>query len=286
MENNQLDKFSALWLSHSSISDFLKCPRLYYLHNKYKDIKTNHKISLITPALTLGKVVHLVIESLSEVPSEERFSRSPLIKFENEWKKVSGQIGGFDNPDQEYEFKQRGSKMIQTIIDDPKFLSKKAIKLKSSIGLPNYWFSQENNVILCGKIDWIEYLPKSDTVHIVDFKTGKFEEGSESLQLPIYYLLAKNLQSRSITKASYWYLDNSKGIVEKKLPDEKDAIGKIEKIADRISLAVKLGHFKCPTNGCRHCYPYERLIKGEGKWVGVSEYNQDTYTLKTPKPEV
>src|ERR1035437_4279352 len=33
------DKFNAVWVSHSSIGDFLKCPRLYYLHNVYKNDK-------------------------------------------------------------------------------------------------------------------------------------------------------------------------------------------------------------------------------------------------------
>lgn len=90
----QKDKFKATWLSHSSIGDFLKCPRLYYLHNVYKDLRTNHKITITNAALTLGQVVHSVIESLSEIPVEDRFSVSPLIKFENDWKKVTGQTGG------------------------------------------------------------------------------------------------------------------------------------------------------------------------------------------------
>lgn len=282
--DSERDKYSALWLSHSTISDYLKCPRFYFLHNKYKDLKTNRKIAIITPPLSLGQVVHSVVESLSEISTEDRFSVSPLIKFEEEWKKISGETGGFENEEQETTYKKRGRSMVQKIIDDPKFLTNKTIKLKSKIGLPNYWFSESDNIILCGKIDWIEYLPETDSIHIIDFKTGKFEEDNESLQLPIYYLLAKNLQSRKISKASYWYLDNGKGVVEKKLPDEEDAIKKISKIAERISLALKLDHFKCPTDGCKYCYPYERLLNGDGKWVGVSQYNQDIYILKKPHP--
>lgn len=286
MDNTEKDKYKAIWLSHSTISDFLKCPRLYYLHNKYKDLRTNHKIAIISAPLTLGQVVHGVIESLSEIPSEERFSISPLVKFEEAWKKVSGEAGGFENIDQENEYKNKGIEMIKTIMENPGPILNKAIKLKSENGLPNYWFSQDDNILLCGKIDWIEYIPETDSVHLIDFKTGKFEEDEESLQMPIYYLLTKNLQNRKITKASYWYLNNGKGIVEKKLPDETEAIEKIKKIADRISLAIKLHHYKCPDNGCKHCYPYERILKGEGKWVGTSEYNQDIYILKKPVPAI
>lgn len=278
------DKYNATWLSHSSINDFLKCPRLYYLHNKYKDLRTNHKVAIITPPLTLGQVVHSVIESLSEIPTEERFTVSPIEKFQTAWKKVSGAVGGFETAEQENIYRQRGLDMINTIIDSPGPLLNKAIKLKSENNLSSYWFS--DNIILCGKVDWIEYLPKSDSIHIIDFKTGKYEEEEGSLQLPIYYLLTKNLQKRKIKKASYWYLDNKKGMVEKQLPNEDEAIEKISKIGERISLAAKLNHFKCQSNGCRHCYPYERILKGDGKWVGISEYNQDIYVLKKPTPEI
>src|SRR3990167_11317573 len=61
------DKFSAVWISHSSIGDYLKCPRAYYLKNVYRDPKTNHKITLMQPSLALGQIVHEVIESLSRL---------------------------------------------------------------------------------------------------------------------------------------------------------------------------------------------------------------------------
>jgi len=277
-------KFKALWLSHSSISDFLKCPRLYYLRNIYKDLRTNHKIAVTNPPLTLGQVVHSVIESLSEIRVDERFRTSPLIKFEEYWQINSGEKGGFETRDQEISYKEKGLRMIQNIINKPGPIAKKAVKVRSENGLPYYWFSENENVILCGKIDWLEYLPKTDSVHIIDFKTGRIEEGEESLQLPIYFLLAKNLQKRKVEKVSYWYLQSDKGLVEKKLPDEKDAIEKINKIASRISLARKLNHFKCPTGGCKHCYPFERILKNEGKWVGTDEYNHDVYVLKKLVP--
>ena len=59
------DKYTAYWVSHSSINDFLKCPRAYFLKNVYKDPKTGRKIKLISPPLALGQAVHEVVESLS-----------------------------------------------------------------------------------------------------------------------------------------------------------------------------------------------------------------------------
>ncbi|KKQ37796.1 MAG: hypothetical protein US54_C0025G0014, partial [Candidatus Roizmanbacteria bacterium GW2011_GWA2_37_7] len=43
------DKFSAVWVSHTSISDFLQCPYAYYLKHVYKDPKTGHKMKIMSP---------------------------------------------------------------------------------------------------------------------------------------------------------------------------------------------------------------------------------------------
>ena len=49
MDDQKKDKFKATWLSHSSIADFLKCPRLYYLRNIYKNPRAGHKITVLLP---------------------------------------------------------------------------------------------------------------------------------------------------------------------------------------------------------------------------------------------
>ena len=56
------DSFTAVWVSHSSIGDYLKCPRAYYLKNIYKDPKNKKKIGIVNPALSLGSAVHEVVE--------------------------------------------------------------------------------------------------------------------------------------------------------------------------------------------------------------------------------
>ena len=206
MEVNNKDKFKALWLSHSSIGDYLKCPRLYFLRNVYKDPISGHKFTVMAPPLALGQAVHEVVESLSVLPTEERLKNSLQKKFEYAWKKVEGEKGGFKNREQELEYIDRGLKMLKNLEDNPGPILMKALKLKSEDGLPYYWFSEDENIILCGKIDWIEYLEANNSIHIIDFKTGRYVEDDTSLQLPIYLLLAKNLQTREISKSSYCYL--------------------------------------------------------------------------------
>jgi RecB family exonuclease len=86
-----MDKFSAVWLSHSSIGSFKHCPRAYYLSTIYRDPRTGHKISIVTPSMALGSAVHTVLESLSVIPTEARFDISLIERFQIAWQKVSGQ---------------------------------------------------------------------------------------------------------------------------------------------------------------------------------------------------
>ena len=273
------DKYSATWVSHSSISDFLKCPRAYYLRNVYKDPKTGHKMTVMTPPLALGQAVHEVIESLANLPASERFSISLVKKLDPVWLKITGKRGGFKNYTIESEYKDRAVSMLKSLQENPGPLLDKAIKIKSSMGLPNFWLSEEENIILCGKIDWLRYVEESDSVQIIDFKTGKNEEKAESLQLPIYLLIGNNTQSKKISGASYWYLDLGSKIVDKELPDEKESFDKVFSVAKKIKEARAREEFVCPRGGCNSCRPLERVLAGEAESVGVSDTRQDIYIL-------
>jgi len=272
------DKYSAVWVSYSSISDWLKCPKAYYYKNLYKDPKTGHKVSIISPPLALGQAVHEVVESLSVLPVEKRFEISLLEKFNQVWRKISGKKGGFANKTIENEYKERGKEMLARVEKNPGPLKKLAVKIQME--LPYYWLSEKDNIILCGKIDWLEYLKEKDGVHIIDFKTGKTVEKEDSLQLPIYYLLVSNTQKRPVIKASYWYVNQNNKPAEQKLSDIDKAKKNILKIAKEIKLARQLNRFKCPTNGCRECKRMEKIINGEGEFIGTDQIGRDIYILE------
>ncbi len=277
------DKYSAVWVSHSSINDFLTCPRAYYLKNIYKDPKTGHKVKIMNPYLALGQAVHQVVESLSVLPIEKRFSEPLVEKFANSWEKISGKKGGFTDATQENRFKQRGKLMLKMVKENPGPLVKLAIKIKKD--LPWFWLSEKDNIILCGKVDWLEYLPDSNSVHIIDFKTSQSDEKPNSLQLPIYHLLVHHCQERKVEKASYWYLERGPQLTEKPLPDLDQSRESILKIAKKIKLARQLEKFDCPDNGCFACQPMEEILKGNGEFIGVDEIKRDTYILVKPPEE-
>lgn len=271
------DKYSAVWVSHSTISDFLKCPRLYYLRNVYKDPKTGHKITIMTPPLALGQAVHEVVEGLSTLPVEERLAVPLAGKLEIAWEKVAGKKGGFKSENEEDEYKKRGLAMLERVEENPGPILQKAVKIKQD--LPHYYLSEEENIILCGKIDWLRWVEKDDSVRIIDFKTGKNQEPETSLQLPIYLLLASNTQKRPVSGVSYWYLASDDLPVSQPLPDMAEAAGKILEIAKRIKLGRQINHLKCSRGGCFACRDFERVLTGEGELVGESQYRQDIYIL-------
>lgn len=273
------DKYSAVWVSHSSISDFQQCPRAYYLKNIYKNPKSGNKIQIMSPALALGQAVHEVVESLSNIPTDKRLKESLLEKFNVVWKKVSGKNGGFLDQETEQKFKQRGENMLRRVIENPGPITQLTVKIKED--LPHYWLSEDEGIILCGKIDWLQYLPDTDSVHIIDFKTSKSKEKGKSLQLPIYLLLVGNTQKRKVEKLSYWYLGMENEPEEIALPDQKESHDKVLKVAKEMKLARKLNRFRCPEGekGCWSCKPFEQIISDKAEFVGIGGYKRDIFIL-------
>jgi len=279
------DKYTAVWVSHTSISDWLKCPRAYFLKNVYRDPVTKHKIKMMSPALALGQSVHEVLESLSQLPRGSRFSEPLPVKFERAWEKIKGERGGFTNDETEYGYKKRGLEMLARVYNYPGPINNLSVKIQ--MDLPYYWLSEEDNIILCGKVDWLEYLPETDSVHIIDFKTGKIQEEESSLQLPIYSLLVNHCQKRRTSKASYWYLAENDDLTEKQIPDLGESEKKILEIAQQMKVAQQINRFKCLNGeeGCFACKPFEAILNKEAKLVGQDEYGADVYILDRVESE-
>ncbi|KKP43253.1 MAG: hypothetical protein UR31_C0009G0008 [Parcubacteria group bacterium GW2011_GWA2_33_14] len=268
------DKYSAVWVSHSSIGDFLKCPRAYFLHNMYKNEK-GRKINVVNQHLSLGTAVHETLEGLLNYKAEERFLKPLIETFEQNWAKVSGKVGGFKGIEEEMEAKNRAKKMIERVDQYRGPLEKKAVKLKEHANNmpPNFYLSEQDNIILSGKIDWLQYVPEDDSVKVIDFKTGKNDEDKDSLQLPIYALLLNALQKRKVSGAAYWYIDRNNEPTEVLLPEISSAKERVLAAALKVKQAREAGVFQCPrkAQGCFACKPFEKIIKGEAELVKVDE---------------
>lgn len=288
------DKYSAVWLSHSSSGDFLKCPRLYYLKNIYKN-ENGRKINIVAPAMSLGSTVHSVLEPLAKLPAEKRFDKNLLETYEENWQKFGGKIGGFLNETQENEYKEKGKKMLENVIANKGIFLNKTVKYYDGDFIPNIYLSEEDNIILCGLVDWIEYLPQSDSLRVIDFKTGKNEEKEDSYQLPIYKILVESLQKRKVSSAAYWYLDkdaqltlkDADSISELALEGVREDLLEVGRDIKKRKENVEFGshvqdNFLCKKGGCGHCQEFENIINKDAsvEYVGVGEYKQDLYLVK------
>lgn len=274
------DKYTATWVSHSSLGDWLRCPRLYYLRNVYKDPVSGHKVNVVSPALALGLAVHEALESLHQRPAERRFDRPMADIFGEAWEAVAGKKGGFTTAHEEAEVKARGLGMVERVERSPGPLANKTIRMNQD--LPYYYLSEDANIILCGKVDWLEYLPAEDAVHVIDFKTGQREERADSLQLPIYALLLKHCQKRHVAKASYWYLQREDAPTVVDLPDLAEAYERVIDAARRVKRTREDKAYSCPRGeeGCYACWPFEKILRGEAEPVGVGSYQQDLYAVR------
>lgn len=268
------DKYGAVWVSHSSIGDFLRCQRAYFLRNMYKN-ERGRKINVVSPALSLGIAVHETLEGLLRYKAENRFLKPLQEMFQENWKKFSGKVGGFKSQAEENETKARAEKMIDRIDQNRGPLAKLTVKLKEHANNmpPNFYLSEADNIILSGKIDWLEYVPADDSVRVIDFKTGKHDEDKDSLQLPIYALLLDALQKRKVSGAAYWYIDRNDEPTDVELPEISGAKARVLAEALKVKEARERGIFECPRGekGCFACAPFEKILKGEAEMVSVDE---------------
>lgn len=266
--------YGSLWISPTSIADFDKCPRLYFLHNVYKNPKTGKKIQVTNPHMTLGLTVHNVLGTISKLPKNKRFEIPLATIFENEWSQYLGKRGGFKDAEEEAEFKQKGIDMLLKLEKNPGILTHFANKISEKI--PSMLLSQKDNIVLCGVVDWIEVL-SDGSLHIVDFKTGKKQDDESSLQLAVYMLLVAAYLKHPVSKISYWFLSQDNGFQHEQIPDIESVTQFLIEKGQTIKKAKLESRLVCAKGGCRYCTKFEKVVGGEGEYVGLSSMERELY---------
>ncbi len=268
MNYQKRDYSSILWISHSAISVFKRCPHLYYLEYIYRNPDTGNRIQTVNPYLSLGSAVHETIESLLSISIEDRTKVSLREKFEKIFEDYRGKRGGFNIESKEREFKKRGLRMVERV-EKSKLLSTPSAGMGNDLLSVNLMGRED--IRLVGSIDWIEVLPDGGA-HIIDFKTGNRRENNNSLQLPIYTILAKENLKNPITKVSYWYLEHDDFPVSQEMGELKDYMTQLEEAARSIENAIYQGDFSCKYPGrCFACSDYEKIFRGEAEYLGEDE---------------
>ena len=271
---------NAVFISPSSLSDFEKCPQLYFYRNVYRSPR-GLKIQIINPALALGQIMHDTLEIFLKLPVNERIEAVLKEKFDFSFSNLAGEKGGFLSPEEEKAHRDRGQEMLSRFWKNEHFKGAEKEKIpdfpKMELG---------DNLILTGKLDWLE--KEGDFYHLVDFKTGKNEEKEDSRQLPIYAVLISGLFKTEKIKASYWYLDKEETIRDFTLPDLKETLAYLKNKGEIIKMVRTTNSFRCRSGGesCWACRDMLAIAKGQGKLVSMDPINrkQEIYILSKEIP--
>ena len=262
-----------IFISYTSLSDFLKCPRTYYFKNLYRDKKTGNRIQVASPYLSLGSTVHDSCKWYLEMGGQVTYPQLER-KFRNLWLKYSGKRGGFATREDEAVFGKRGIKMLDNFFKNAKRLE----KITHKIDFPKLNLFED--VILMGNFDFIGER-QDGTLHVCDFKTGVNDE-KDPLQLYIYAILAEANFGKSVSAASFWYLDRDdepRQIVLDPLEPKLEWI--IEKAKD-VKETINAAKWVCAEQGKCDCASYQAILGGKGEFQFTDErYHKDIYFLPT-----
>ena|SRR3989344_398615 len=259
---------NTIWISHSSLSDFEKCPRLYYLRNIYRDknLGNNFRIQVANPYLSLGEIVHDAIDNYTNRYNPlERNKDKIMYELSRGWILKKGKIGGFKSDSQEKEFKDRSVQMAERFLANENFSK---VTIFKAPNFPKKKLFPDKDLVLVGNFDWIEQY--GDGLHIVDFKTGQHEESGDSLQLPIYSILANENLDKPVRKTSYWYLDKDPEPKEVAMRDLDESLDLVKKRSLAVEKAIKESNYsRHNSENCVFCQEYESVLKGESEHVGT-----------------
>src|SRR3972149_1442605 len=231
---------NTIWLSHSSLNDFEKCHKLYYLRNLYRDkLKGNRfRIQIANPYFSLGEAVHDAIDRfVTRYPTSERDKDKLFYEFKRSWQLRAGRRGGFKDSAQEEYFKQRGEAMLERFYKNSSFSKGQTLK--------------------------------------VDFpKLPLVGEDEGSLQLPIYALLATHVLKLPVEKVSYWYLDRDDKPKEVPLGDLDSVLAQLKQKAQEVATVIAKQDFTDKARPCTtDCEAYKAVVDGKGEYL-FTDFNR------------
>lgn len=274
---------AAVWISHSALEEFYRCPKSYYFRYLYTN-SAGLRVTIAEPNLTLGVLVDEVIKDFFSKSVKPDLNEM-LRNLEFKWKLKTGKSGGFRSESQEAFYKEAAVKMLTNFLTNFP-----ALKMEAEV--PEFLqmsLMPEGDVRLCGTPDLIEHLPDG-TIHVIDLKTSEREKTEPDLQLPIYTILIEEETGKTVSKTSYWYLKLFPGPNE--VPFKHDQLPKaLEDIKFKTEAILKSrlsNDFKClkGEGGCYKCQDFEFIknetaeIVGKDKKRVVYFVNKDTHAPK------
>lgn len=276
---------SPIFLSYTSLNDFLRCKRAYYLKNVYRDPKTAFRLQIVSPQLTLGSTVHDAIRWYFEQPQQPSHNRrfqdsseayEQLVgQFKKLWQRFRLKRGGFISLEEEATFGKRGLEMLKNFLVNAHQLDRLAPLRR----FPKYGLLEE--VILTGNTDHVG-IREDGSLRVVDFKTGVHDEDNP-LQLHIYALLSESSYRRRVSSVAFWYLDREQAPREAAIDDLKKTADWLKQKAEEVKQAHQESSWICVKSPevCTDCAAYSALLDGAGEFMFTDfNYKKLVYFLK------
>jgi len=281
--------------SPSKLDMFSKCPKSYhfcYLDPVYSPMKSELKKMPhnIWSFHTLGKAVHEAIVLFYHSPSKQRTKEQLKRYLEETWRSEViwnkkwplGKWGGFEGLEEEKETYDQALLMLENFFQmaevDPEieYLPTKNFG-RSFDDYKKLIIPLSDNFDISGKFDLIAR-NKDNSLHVIDFKTGKKENG-DLFQLRFYKVLAEENFKKPVKKASFYFLKTGN---KKDFDLEKEERERIKKeILEKIIQIKKTESFEPkPSKLCKFCLfkifcPEKEKIKEIIKDVKEEDYSDD-----------
>lgn len=264
--SNQKIDYSKIY-SPSRLGMFDICPKqyhFYYLDPVYSRMKNKLKKQPhnIWSFHTLGKAVHNAITLFYHLPPKQRTKEQLKQHLKETWcseimwnkKPPLGKWGGFEDLEEERETYRQALLMLKNLFEiaetEPEIEYLPTQDFRRSIeDYHNLITSLSEDYDISGKFDLI-VRDKNDTLHIIDFKTGKKEDDNH-FQLRFYKALAEGNFQKPVRKASFYFLRTG----NKRKFDLEEETGKIkEEILEKIKAIKTTENFKPkPSKLCKFC---------------------------------
>lgn len=280
--------------SPSKLDMFSKCPKSYhfsYLDPVYSRMKNDLKKlpQNIWGFNTLGKAIHNAITLFYHSPPHLRTKEQLKNHLKVTWqaeampnkKPPLEKWGGFENLDEERDVYRQGLQMLENFMEmaevEPEIEYLPTDDFRHSIDdYKNLITPLTSDFDISGKFDLI-IKDDDGSCHIIDFKTGKKEDG-DHFQLKFYKALAEEKFKKPVRKASFYYLlTGNKG--EFNLEEETEEIKK--EILEKINQIQTTENFEArPDKLCKFCIfklfcPEKEKVNEIIKETRAEDYSED-----------
>jgi RecB family exonuclease len=221
-------------ISYTRVNTYLFCPY------KYKLLYVDNFFIPANPDITFGNIVH---NALEEFHGGRDQSRETLFEcYDKAWRN-----DGFKNPQQIFEYYQRGIKMFENYYTSFCEIQTDVLYVEKSFdtNIGKYRF--------IGIIDRIDKYPDG-TYEVMDYKTHakiwEQERVDRDLQMSFYVYACRNIFQFNPDKISIYFLSENKKIYTKRTQNDIDkAINTALDIAEKISFE----NFSPDLSKCSSC---------------------------------